>query len=357
MNLNTKEKVVQRQDTKSKLLADKFEASRKARLAFTGFLKDVNEDFISGLFGTPEKRSECAKIISGLHANNPEEYDKKIELLNEKYPQLQSEEFKKAFNDWEKAQFDYFTEFIDYLNMMDDDYKELFSSEYKKRTFELAKNGYFLFYEQTPDFEPFLTDKVEDNIKIITTFFSSNDWHMLVRIFTNWLEDNPDDWLRTVKTNDLREALLCLINECYSSCTRTMLALMENEHENASNINADLVKPIITTGKERSIRISEQLKDIKVTYFLDCWKLMDNFYKEITISAKNKSKRFINRNEVVHGVYWDSILPSKESCLQLILFYISFKTISFFLQSIYDMKEMVAEYLMIFKELKPVEKK
>ena len=218
----------------------------------------------------------------------------------------------------------------------------------------MAKNGYFLFYEQTPDFESFLTDNLENNIKTVTSYFSCKNWSMLVHIFTGWLEDNPDDWLRTIKTNDLREALFCLVNECYSSCTRTMLALMENEHENASNINADLVKPIITTGKERSIQISEQLKDINVTYFLECWKLMDDYYREITISAKNKSKRFINRNEVVHGVYWDTILPNRDSCLQLILFYISFKTISFFLQSIYDMKEMVTEYLVLFSGLKSI---
>ena len=352
--MNLREEVIQRQDKKSKLLADKFEICRKARKVFTDFTKNINEDFISSLFGTPEKKSDCVKIVSDLHSNNPDEYGNKIKALNKKYPQLQSEEFKKAFSDWEKAQFDYFNELIDYLNMMNDDYEKLFSPEYKKRTFELAKNGYFLFYEQTPDFESFLTDNLENNIKTVTSYFSCKNWSMLVHIFTGWLEDNPDDWLRTIKTNDLREALFCLVNECYSSCTRTMLALMENEHENASNINADLVKPIITTGKERSIQISEQLKDINVTYFLECWKLMDDYYREITISAKNKSKRFINRNEVVHGVYWDTILPNRDSCLQLILFYISFKTISFFLQSIYDMKEMVTEYLVLFSGLKSI---
>ena len=352
MDSKLREEIIKRQDEKSKSLSEKFEKSRKARTIFTSVIKDIDEGFISELFGAPEKRSDCAKIISDLHSKNPEDYNEKVKILNEKYPQLKSEEFKKAFSDWEKAQFDYFSEFIDYLNMMDDDYKNLFSSEYKKKTFELAKNGYFLFYEQTPDFEPLLTDKVEENVKTVSSFFSSRNWIMLINTFSNWLEDNPDDWLRTVKTNDLREALFCLVNGCYSSCTRTMLALIENEHENASNINADLLKPIITTGKERSIQISEQLKDVRINYFSECWKLMDDYYREITISVKNKSKRFINRNEVVHGVYWDAILPSRDSCLQLVLFYISFKTISFYLQSIYDMKEMVSEYLVIFNGLK-----
>lgn len=352
MDAKLREETIKRQDEKSNSLANKYEKSRRARRVFTGFLKDVKDEDITELFGIPEKRSECVEAVSKLHSNNPDEYAKKIAVLDDKYPQLKTDEFKKAFSDWEKAQFDYFSEFVDYLNMLNNDYETIFPTEYKKKTFELAKNGYFLFFEQTPDFEPFLINDVEKNVKVITDFYSANDWRLLRNLFTNFFEDSPDDWLRTVKTKDLKEAFCCLMNGCYSSCTRTMIALIENEHENASNINADFFKPIITTGKERSIRISEQLADIKMTYFLDCWKLMNDYYREITINVKNKSERFINRNEVIHGVYWDAILPDENSCLQLILFYISFKTISFFLQSIYDLKENVGAYLTIFEGLR-----
>ena len=80
---------------------------------------------------------------------------------------------------------------------------------------------------------------------------------------------------------------------------------------------------------------------------------MNDYYQEITANVAKKSKRFINRNEVVHGVYWDAILPDKKACIELVLFYISFKAMSFLLQEVYDMRARVNEEfdLIIAKEL------
>lgn len=336
--------IAKRQDEQSEILAKKRDRFYAAEEKYRSFFREVDKGD-GRLFGDlPERKSESFERIIDIFINNQQEYIKKRDEINEKYPIFKTKEFKDSLVEMWNYQYDYYKELIKYLNIMDEDYKTLFSDDYKKKTFDLAKNGVFLFYQQTPDMEEILCDDVNKNIRSVLDYIAMDDFrplvHMLSAIFT---DEDPDDFLRTVKTRELKEAVSCLINHCYGSCARTMLALIENEHTNASSINRDFFSDKITKGKDRSIEISKQLGDINISYLCECWELMDEYYKEITSSANKKSSRFINRNEVVHGVYWDAILPDRDSCTELILFYLSFKRISYFLQEVYDMKTNIKE--------------
>lgn len=344
MDFLNRMRIAKRQDEQSHNLAVKRERFYSAEAKYHSFFLEVDKNEAKLFNDLPERKSESFERIMKLFLTNQKEFRKKTEEINAKYPIFTTNEFKESLTEMWKNQYEYYNELINYLNVMEEDYTTLFSEDYKKKTFDMAKNGLFIFYEQTPDMEELLCDDVNINIRNALDYFAMDDFgpliQMLSAIFT---ENDPDDFLRTVKTRELKEAVSCLINNCYGSCARTMLALIENEHTNASSINRDFFNDRITHGKERSIEISKQLGDINITYFSQCWELMDDYYREITSNANKKSNRYINRNEVVHGVYWDAILPNRDSCTELILFYLSFKRISYFLQEIYDMKTNVSE--------------
>lgn len=346
MDFNERIKIAKRQDEQAAVLAEKRDRFYRAQEKYRSYFKDVDKDDAK-LFGElPKRKSESFKRIIEIFLTKPSEYEKKRDEINAKYSQFNSQEFKESMIEMWKYQYEYYKELVHYLNTMEEDYRTLFNDSYKKKTFDLAKNGLFLFYEQTPDMEEVLTDDVENNISFVCDYFAMYDFDPLMQMLSMiFADEDPNDFLRTVKTRELKEAVVCLINDCYGSCARTMLALIENEHTNASSINRDFFGDRITKGTDRSIEITKQLGDINISYFSECWELMDAFYKEITLNSNKKSNRFINRNEVVHGVYWDSILPNRNSCIGLILFYLSFKRISYFLQEVYDMKTNINEEL------------
>lgn len=344
MDLNERDKIAQRQDKEATILAEKRNRFRSAEENFKSFFKDIDKTGLTPFGELPERKTEILKTLVKLFLTNPTEYEKKKEEINELYPQFNSEEFKKSLTEMWNYEYEFYKELIKYLNTMDNDYRTLFSESYKKKTFEMARNGIFLFFEQTPDLENFLIDDVEKNVKFVCDYLAMDDFGPLLQILSMiFSEEDPSDFLRTIKTKELKEAVACLINGCYGSCARTMLALIENEHTNASSVNKDFFNERITKGKERSIEISKQLGEIEISYLSECWELMDAFYREITVKNTEKSKRFINRNEVVHGVYWDTILPDRNACIGLVLFYLSFKHISYFLQEVYDMKAHITE--------------
>ena len=344
MDLKERLQIAKRQNERANILLRKRILFNQAQEKYRSFFLDIDKNEERPFKNISERKSEQFAKILDTFVNNPKEYDELLKEINNKYPWFNTKEFKDSLITMWNCEYDYYKELISYLNMLDNDYKTYFSENYKKKTFEMAKNGLFLFYELTPDFEEFLCDDISKNLNIVLNYFAMDDFgplrQMLSEVFT---DEDPNDFLRTVKTRELKEAVACLINDCYGSCARTMLALIENEHTNASSINRDFFEDKITKGKERSIEITNQLGEIKITYFSECWKLLDDFYKEITLNSNKKSNRFINRNEVVHGVYWDAILPDRNSCTELILFYLSFKHISYFLQEVYDMKTRMKE--------------
>ena len=354
MDFQERDKIIKRQEERHRVLLEKRALFTDAEDRYRKFFLEIDKSD-GHLFGElPERKTESTERIIKILLEDPEQYKKKTEEIHKKYPQLESEEFKNALKEMWKFQYEYYKELVDYINMTNNDYETLFSPEYKNKTFDMAKNGLFVFYEETPDLENFLVDDVDKNIKFVLDYISIDNFGPLLQMLSPIFgEDDPSDWLRMIKTRELREAIACLINGCYGSCARTMLALIENEHTNASNINRDFFEDKITKGADRAVEISKQLGDIHISYYAECWKLMNDYYQEITANSAKKSKRFINRNEVVHGVYWDSILPDKKSCTELVLFYISFKAMSFLLQEVYDMRARVNEEfnLVIAKEL------
>lgn len=272
MDLNERDKIAQRQDKEATILAEKRNRLRSAEENFKSFFKDIDKTGLTPFGELPERKTEILKTLVKLFLTNPTEYEKKKEEINELYPQFNSEEFKKSLTEMWNYEYEFYKELIKYLNTMDNDYRTLFSESYKKKTFEMARNGIFLFFEQTPDLENFLIDDVEKNVKFVCDYLAMDDFGPLLQILSMiFSEEDPSDFLRTIKTKELKEAVACLINGCYGSCARTMLALIENEHTNASSVNKDFFNERITKGKERSIEISKQLGEIEISYLSKCY--------------------------------------------------------------------------------------
>ena len=227
------------------------------------------------------------------------------------------------------------------------DYNRYFSDTYKKRIFDMAEKGVFVLFETYPIFEDYLIDDVDTNIRNIFNFFKKDNYQKLYEFLDDILEGkHSENYLQAVKTQEFEDALFCLKNEKYSSCARTMIALIENDHENASNLNADLFKPKATKGIKRAEAITKQVNDLGCEFLSEGWKYLNSFYEKFYINTENRIDGFLNRHDIVHGHYEKALMPNDEWCLKLVFFYMSFKHISFLLQEIHDM------YLELEKDLK-----
>lgn len=349
--METREDVIKRQDQRSDELSNLYGSYMLAKEKYEEIFRNITDEppVFPGLDKT-SKKSVNLGVVKAYESDDPK-IKETMKAFVTAHPVLTSPETKKLLSDFNEKKYLYYRCLCDYMNMIDNDYKELFADEYKKKTFALADNGIFLFYEMTPDSEPFLVDDLGINMRFVLDSYSKDDFERLRYLLRNIIKNGykSTNSLQKTKTVELCEAVACLMNGCFSSCARTMLALMENEHTNASNLDIDFFKKPITTGFNRSFSISKQLGDINISYLSDCWERLDSFYREITISISDKSKRFINRNEIVHGAYEDAIIPDKDTCIELILFYLSFKRISYFLQRVYDMKFEIENDLLCLK--------
>jgi hypothetical protein len=281
--------------------------------------------------------TELTKFVVDLKKNGGKEFQE----LCKRSDKLKESKGCFDFDSYDKAKYNYYEKAIDYFLMLDNDRATIFSLDYSKKVNNLAKEGWFLFYEDTPDLEPFLPNEANACIHKIIELYSMNDCAPLVQKFALVLDPNRTrNNLEKAKANDLKEALQCLINHCYNSCARTMTSLLENDHLNASSIYADCFKVGIATGLARAEAIERQLP--KLVSYQDFWTNFNNFYKNFNL---DKGFKGFSRNHLVHGSYDRE--TTIVDCIQLILAFASFKKLSFSLQIIYDFKNSVINDLLI----------
>jgi hypothetical protein len=282
-------------------------------------------------------RTELTEYIVDLKKNNGKEFRE----LCKRSDKLKRSKGCFDFGSYDKAKYAYYEKAINFFLMLDNDRITIFSPDYSKKVKDLAKEGWFLFYEDTPDLEPFLPAETNECIHKIIELYSMNDCAPLVQKFALVLDPSiTRNDLEKARTNDLKEALQCLINHCYNSCARTMASLLENDHLNASSIYADCFKTGIVTGLARAEAIEKQLP--KLVSYQDFWTDFNAFYKDFNL---DKGFKGFSRNHLVHGSYDRETTIS--DCIQLILAFASFKKLSFSLQIIYDFKNSVINDLLI----------
>lgn len=239
-----------------------------------------------------------------------------------KYPEYkESESILNLRND---VKYKYFRQLIKYIDIINNDRKNLFSNEYNKKMDFLAGKGYFIFHYQFPD--DYITkiedDKLED---YLIELYTQNNCNLIMYVFSEIFDLKTfDTKLQNDKINDLKEAVNCFINKSYNSCARTMFALLENEHYKASEFTG------IVSGKERSDKITDFINQLNIDYYKNMWNKMNKFYKRCNFSIKNQNND-LNRNDLMHGGY--AYNATNKDCLKLILLYINMKIIRYILNN------------------------
>ena len=74
-----------------------------------------------------------------------------------------------------------------------------------------------------------------------------------------------------------------------------------------------------------------------IEFLKESWDHLNSFYKKLNAPQEERTADFINRHDLIHGTYEKAVMPDADWCIKLILFYMSFKQISFILQESYDM--------------------
>lgn len=236
-------------------------------------------------------------------------------------------EFKNKQAVYEKIKVTYYKKLYSYWKMVNEDRTSVFSAAYLNLMDDLADRGWFLYYLQTPDIpiEEKTPDEAENMLAII---YGENNCAYIAHLFKDIITVETTNELRKNKANDLCEALKCLMNAAYQSCARTMFAILENEHKNASNLITR------SHGFERAKEISKYVQDMGSTYYDKVWSKINKYYGRLNCDTDKMNLSEINRNDLAHGTY--KHIATKTDCIKLMLLFATFKEISFYLQNMVD---------------------
>lgn len=226
-----------------------------------------------------------------------------------------------------KNKVQYYVKLYLYWKMIDKDRKTVFDTSYRTLLDQLADRGWFLYFLQTPDI-PIEGKTVEDAEQVIEKMYGDNNCIYFSLFFKDIITVDSKNELRKNKANDLQEALECLMNGAYQSCARTMFALLENEHVNASSLEKR------SRGVERADEITKYVKETGSAFYKNIWSKLNKQYKQLNCDTDKMNHSNINRNDLAHGKYIH--IATKVDCMKLMLLYATFKELSFYLQTMVD---------------------
>lgn len=226
-----------------------------------------------------------------------------------------------------KAELKYYYSLYNYIQMIDNDRKTLFTSQYMAAINKSADRGYMLFFQRTPDYPLALLQKNDWESHLIEYFSNGLDV-----IFSEILDKNrvPSTDLEKRKTNTLRDALASFKEKRYDACAKELFALLENDYTNADNVSGKFRR-----GHEKDKNIKRKLDDLGYEYFINGFNKISSFYKRITVTTDKWDKVEINRHALVHGTYERE--TTKKDCIKLFSMFISFKELTYLIQRIDDL--------------------
>lgn len=246
--------------------------------------------------------------------------------------------FLKKLQEYDEIKYMYYYKLFSYYKMINEDRKNIFDEEYMNTVDALADRGIFLYYQQTPDLN--LEGKTVDEAeKLVLELYTVNECFNLYFMFHNVFEQKTTNSLQINKTNDLAEAFICLRFGAYQSCARTMFALLDNEHNNASSLYTR------SNGRERAEAIEGYIKEMGIEYYSKVWKKLNSYYRLLNCDTNNMDVVNLNRHDLVHGTYQHIV--TKEDCIKLILLYATFKEMSHYLQQMVDFQNDIKQDIII----------
>ena len=92
MDLTKRIEIAKRQDAQAAILAQKRDCFRRAEEKYRSFFTGIDKSDTKPFGELPERKSESFDMIIKIFLTNPEEYEKKKNEINTKYPQFTSKE-------------------------------------------------------------------------------------------------------------------------------------------------------------------------------------------------------------------------------------------------------------------------
>lgn len=239
-----------------------------------------------------------------------------------------------------KAEIDYYDALFMYIKMVDDDRNEMFSEDYLNRMDELAENGYFLYFLQTPDYpSEWLNHQYWE--RIFVDYFENTIDYLFAEILKTGLSSTNE--LQKKKAKALYNAIAFFKNEQYDTCAKELFALLENDYNNADNLNS-----IRRKGYQKTENIKDKVTSLGYKYFIKAFDKISKFYKLITVNTDKWDKKEVNRNALMHGIYDRD--TKKSDCVKLFTLFVSFKEITHYIQRIDDLLEHLRKIKIIIPE-------
>lgn len=298
-------------------------------------VKEIYEKYFPGATDGKQHPLDILDCIIRFRVENPE---KAAQLNDELFSYPDYKEYLNKLQEFDDIKYRYYYKLFAYYKMINDDRKNFFDEEYMKTVDALADRGIFLYYQQTPDMnlEGKTVDEAEKFVLECYTVNECSNLHHMFREVVNQPTDNP---LQTNKTSDLIEALICLRYGMHQSCARTLFALLDNEHNNASSLYSR------SSGKERAEAIDNYVKEMGIEYYSKVWTKLNNYYRLLNCDTDKMDENDLNRHDLMHGTY--KHIATKEDCVKLFLLYATFKELSFYLQQMIDFRNDIKQDIII----------
>ena len=329
MNNERREETIERQDKKATEIEDIQCQLEQYEFEMAALLHQLPaEELFNNYFADKSDKKDDPQIIFQRVADFWLSETDKARQISEKlnsYPEYN--EFINKQKEYEKLKVQYYVKLYLYWKMIDKDRKSVFDASYRILLDQLADRGWFLYFLQTPDI-PIEGTTVEDAEQVIEKMYGDNNCIYFSLFFKDIITVDSKNELRKNKANDLREALECLMNGAYQSCARTMFALLENEHVNASSLEKR------SRGVERADEITKYVKETGSAFYKKIWSKLNKQYKQLNCDTDKMNHSNINRNDLAHGKYIH--IATKVDCMKLMFLYATFKELSFYLQTMVD---------------------
>ncbi len=226
-----------------------------------------------------------------------------------------------------KAYYDFFCSYDELNGRIEADRKVLFSYEYREKMRDLANDGVFLYFLETPDL-PLLSE--ECNADYILESFSFGEYLSARTLFSSFCQIDTSGKPLKRKMEDAHAALEMMFNGYYRSAARNWFALIEHEHKRCANTLEGYweAKREYKNGRQRSEKISALIEGLESSWDQEAWELIDKYYKRLTKHTKTDS-RILNRNAIIHGDYEsDSLDVSENDAIRLFLLWVNLRVIT-----------------------------
>lgn len=247
-------------------------------------------------------------------------------------------------DDIAKACYEYIVAFINLENKIADDRKKLFSPEYNDKIDELANNGTFLYFLETPDL-PLLEDKCDEKF-ILESFAFNECTNLKILLHPFVCNKNTSSLSMQRKSEDIYIIVELINNGYYRTATRNLFALLDSEHKKGSLAFDGITYKIkkLKNGQQRAGRICKLVDRIGNEWMKRAWLKINDYFKKV--ASTQPMPNVLHRNSIVHGDYDSDLIDvNLYDAIKILLLWLNMRLVVDYLCNLNELCEYFLQYL------------